>query len=246
MFEALQGLYQASLEPVITLGWPLSTLDFIILAFNLTCVYLVGKNNILNYPIGMVAIVAYTFMCFSFGFYSEFFLQIYFFIASIIGWYMWRDRGLFETLQPRYIGIPSLVGVIVMWAGCAAILGTNIDALFAGFVELIAPVLTVLNSGVPIEYVHSPAAYPYIDAFTTVGQVIAMIMMMRKFVESWYIWLTINAVSAPMFYLKGGYGITIMFTLFFLNAMLGLYRWRKLEKEHRKTEMLSPISHLHS
>ena len=243
MLDFIQGLYQASLVPVVTLGWPLSTLDLIILAFNLTCVYLVGRNSILNYPVGLVAITAYMFMCFSLGFYSEFFLQVYFFIASLVGWYMWRNRG-HRTLEPKYIGIMNYILVLSIWFTGTVVLGDNIDWFFQSFVELISPVLTLLNGDVPIEYVHTPASYPYWDAFTTVGQVLAMILMVRKAIESWFIWITIDVVSVPLFYAKGGYGVSIMFFFFTFLAAKGLYEWMKLYKEQNTFK--SPISHLHS
>lgn len=230
MFEYVVSMYQYLLEPVVTIGWPLSILDFILLGFNLTCVYLVGKNNILNYPIGIVAIVAYMFMCFSLGFYSEFFLQIYFFFASIIGWYMWRTNAS-SVLNPHYVKLQSFIGIIVIWVLGSYILGSNIDMFFQQFVEFISPVLSWLNGEEVVTYIHEPAAFPYIDAFTTVGQVIAMILMMRKIIESWYIWIAIDVVSIPMFYIKGGYSVSIMFAVFLCLAVIGLFRWIKIENE---------------
>ena len=243
MFETLQGLYAASLVPIITIGWPLCTLDFVILTFNLTCVYLVGRNNIANYPIGLVGITAYMFMCFSLGFYSEFFLQIYLFIASLIGWYMWRNRGS-HTLQPRVMPKISYLLIVLVWAGSTIILGSNIDKFFMEFVNFIEPLLTLINSGTPVEYVHSPASYPYYDALTTTGQILAMILMVRKYVESWVLWIIVNAISVPLFIMKGGYGIAIMFAIFFILAVMGLIKWINLINQQRKPK--SPISDLHS
>ena len=119
----------------------------------------------------------------------------------------------------------SLLGV---WLIGTWLLGSNIDSLFSSFALGVSALVGMFTT-VPT-YVHEAASYPYIDAFTTVGQVLAMILMVRRVVENWWIWIIVDIVSIPMFALKGGYGVSLMFALFLVPATIGAIRWHKLAK----------------
>ena len=68
--------YNFMLQPAITLGWPISYMELVILAFNIGGVYLAARNTVWTAPVCLVAIVAYCVFCYTLRFYSEFFLQI--------------------------------------------------------------------------------------------------------------------------------------------------------------------------
>lgn len=221
--------YNSMLEPAITLGWPISYMELIILVFNVTGVYLAARNNILTAPVCLVGITAYTAVCYSLNFYSEFFLQIYFFATNIWLLFAWSKRNADgEKTKPHYMRWYEYIIVLAVWASGVWFLGSNIDAIFAGFTTAILSVVSLFVTVQPYE--HYPAAYPYVDAFTTVGQVLAMILMVRRVVENWWIWIAVNLVSIPMFVLKGGYGVALMFVFFLIPAISGAIRWRKLAK----------------
>lgn len=217
------------LSPMVTLGWPISYIEVIILAFNIASVYLASRNSSLNYSVGLVGIFTYMWLCYVLAFYSEFFLQIVFAIMSIVGLIMWRanaGKPLLKITDTTWL--QDLVVITVLVAGTAFV-GSNIDVIFSTFVSmLILPIMDVIT-GTTHEYIHVPASYPYIDAFTSTAQVVAMWLMVKRKIQCWYLWITIDVVSIPMFALKGGYGISVMFMVFLGLASYGLYNWRKLK-----------------
>ena len=84
-------------------------------------------------------------------------------------------------------------------------------------------------------YAHRAADYPFLEAYAIIGQVIAMIMMIRRYIANWYIWILIDLICIFTFMLKGGYGIALMFGVFALVSMFGVYRWNRIyaqEKSH--------------
>ncbi len=219
--------YTWLLQPAITLGWPISYLELILLVFNVGGVYLAARTNVLTAPVCLVAITAYMMFCISCNFYSEFFLQIYFFIANIWLWISWGTKSTSNT-KPTYMGVYEYTLVLGMWVFGTWMLGSNIDSIFTLFATSITAFVAMFTE--VAVYQHTPASYPYVDAFTTIGQVIAMILMVRRFVENWWIWIIIDVVSIPMFALKGGYGVSLMFILFLVPAIYGAIRWHKLAK----------------
>ena len=227
-------LYHLSLNTAITIGWPISYIELVILFFNVLCVYLVGKNKVLNYPVGLVGIVTYMFFCYTLNFYSEYFLQMFFFVFSLIGWYMWSKKDTDgEVLKVHYMNWYGFGGLCVFWVLASYLLGSNINEIFALYVtKVLFPVMEVLgiNHGA---YVHEPASFPYLDAFTVWGQIIATFLMIRRVVQSWICWIAIDVLCVPMFFLKGGFGVSIMFTLFTVLATIGLVKWIKIVQKEK-------------
>lgn len=232
--NAIVELYHWSLNTAITIGWPISYIELVILFFNVLCVYLVGKNKVLNYPVGLVGIVTYMFFCYTLNFYSEYFLQMFFFVFSIIGWYMWSKKDTSgEVLQVHYMNWYGFGGLCVFWVLASYLLGSNINELFALYVtKVLFPVMEVLGI-THGAYVHEPASFPYLDAFTVWGQIIATFLMIRRVVQSWICWIAIDVLCVPMFFLKGGFGVSIMFGLFTVLATMGLVKWIKIVRNEK-------------
>ena len=81
-------------------------------------------------------------------------------------------------------------------------------------------------------------AMPFVDAFTTVSSVIAMIISVRMFAEQWWVWVAIDVFSVYMWYVdfsKGSDNIAtlLMWVVYLGNAVIMLVKW---EKEARKNE----------
>ena len=94
---------------------------------------------------------------------------------------------------------------------CILFVRIYINELFALYVtKVLFPVMEVLGI-THGAYVHEPASFPYLDAFTVWGQIIATFLMIRRVVQSWICWIAIDVLCVPMFFLKGGFAVSIMF-----------------------------------
>jgi len=71
---------------------------------------------------------------------------------------------------------------------------------------------------------------PYVDAFTTSLSVIAMWMLSRKYIEQWWVWLVVDAVSSGLYIYKGVYGRSLLYAVYTAMAIYGYYTWRKATK----------------
>jgi nicotinamide mononucleotide transporter len=71
------------------------------------------------------------------------------------------------------------------------------------------------------------ASFPYPDAFTTIFSLVAQWLMSLKKLESWYFWIAVDVVAIGVYYAKGLYLTTGLYSLFLLMAVIGLLKWRR-------------------
>lgn len=87
-----------------------------------------------------------------------------------------------------------------------------------------------------------PASYPFWDAFTTVMSFVATVLLAKKVVENWYIWILVDIIGIVLYYLKGVKFISLEYVIFLGMASYGLYDWlRTLKKEGRIKLIWLPV-----
>ena len=72
-------------------------------------------------------------------------------------------------------------------------------------------------------------AHPFIDAFITASQIIAMIMMVRMYSEQWWLWIVINIASIYLFLTSREVtlALALMYMVYFVNSIIMCIRWEK-------------------
>jgi nicotinamide mononucleotide transporter len=208
------------------LGYPMSYIEFFGTIFNLWCVWLAAKNKISNWPIGIVGIVLYLFLFYQIRLYSDLFEQMYFLVMSFYGWWLWarldpkQEAGKQEKLRIRYnTGIVNAIYVAII------ILGTAFLGYFMKNIHLYFPA-----------YFPEPASFPFLDAFTTVMSFAATILMARKKVECWYLWILVDIIGIWLYYVKGVKFIALEYVIFLILATKGMIEWRK-EFRNKKNDL---------
>ena len=66
-------------------GYPLSWLELVGTIFNLWSVWLMTRNRILTWPIGIVGVVLFMLLFWQIHLYADFFEQIYYIITGFLG-----------------------------------------------------------------------------------------------------------------------------------------------------------------
>ena len=83
-------------------------------------------------------------------------------------------------------------------------------------------VLTVLNGNLA-----------YVDAFSTVISVVAMIISIKRYAEQWILWIAVNCVTIFMwayaFFIQEAESIAplLMWCIYLINAIIMYIKWRK-------------------
>ena len=73
-----------------------------------------------------------------------------------------------------------------------------------------------------------PAAFPYLDAFTTVMSFTAQLLMAHRKLENWYLWIAVDVIGIGLYFARGVRAIAILYALFLVLAVRGLLNWRRL------------------
>jgi nicotinamide mononucleotide transporter len=68
---------------------------------------------------------------------------------------------------------------------------------------------------------------PWADGFVTAGSLVGTVLLGRKYIENWLLWLIVNAASIALFAYKGLHLTTLLYVIFFLLAIWGWLGWRK-------------------
>ena len=76
-----------------------------------------------------------------------------------------------------------------------------------------------------------PDAFPFWDSCMMVLSVAAMILMTRKYVENWLLWVIINVISVVIFALQGVYAMSLEYLLLTFIALNGSRMWINSARE---------------
>ncbi len=208
-------------------GYEMSYIEFFGTIFSLWCVWLVAKNNILTWPVGMVGIVLFGFLFWQIQLYSDFIEQIYFFFMSIYGWWMWSSmkKTKQKTTQTKLkITLNSKqsnkIYVVVI------VLGTIVMGYFVGHIDLYFP-----------QIFPEQASFPYLDAFTTVMSFAATILMAKKKIECWYLWILVDVIGVGLYFEKDVVFVSFLYLIFLFIATKGYFIWRKELKNYEKNRI---------
>jgi nicotinamide mononucleotide transporter len=181
------------------------------LVFGLLAVWLLIKQHILTWPIGIIYVLISFVIFWRIQLYGDFFLHIFFLILNIYGWYYWSKKSDKEELPvTRLSGIQNL-----KIAGLTA-LGVIV---FGYFLQQ----LPIIFEGL------EPASVPYWDATTSILSVTGMWLTTRKKIENWYYWLLVDVLAAGIYIYKGIYFYSFLYGVYIFMAVWGYMEWRKSE-----------------
>ncbi|MCT7985508.1 nicotinamide riboside transporter PnuC [Laspinema sp. A4] len=176
-------------------------------------VWLLSKNNPLGWWIGLVGVLAYTWVFYQVRLYGEVAIQLFYLVTSLQAIYSWLRGGENHTekpiarIPPRWI--PWLVGILTV-----SVIGLR-------------SLLIAMNGSAP-----------FWDALTTVASAIAQLLLMQRYVESWYLWIGVDTIYVPLYASRGLYLTSFLYAIFWLLAIGGLQNFKRLysEQKQEKTE----------
>ncbi|MEZ0486164.1 nicotinamide riboside transporter PnuC [Fibrella aquatica] len=197
-------------------GYPMSYLEFAGVVIGGVAVWLSAQANVWSWPVGAVSVTLYFFIFLQIQLYPDMFLQVFFLITNIQGWWRWKHPAPGEENQQLELKISRMPArQLVSWSAMG-LLGTLALGTFAQNLHIWLPL--VFNQ---------PSAFPYLDSFTTVMSIMATYMMIQKRVECWYAWLLVDAILTYVYFVKGIKVVSIEYSIFCLIALKGAYFWTR-------------------
>ncbi|HOB00893.1 MAG TPA: nicotinamide riboside transporter PnuC [Casimicrobium huifangae] len=158
-----------------------------------------------GWPLTIIASVLYAWLFYASKLYGEAGVNVFFAVAALWGWWQWLRGHRSGSSAPLRIArldsqgiVITVAGWAVAWLGCALLLRAITDS-----------------------------DVPWADGFVTAGSVVGTVLLGRKFIENWPIWLIVNAASVALFAYKGLTLTVVLYVIFFGLAIWGWIGWRE-------------------
>lgn len=201
-------------------GVPVTVIEIIGFITGGICVWLVAKQNIWNWPIGILNNIAFLILFVGAGLYADATLQIIFAIIAIYGWYKWTHaKGVVKATLP--VSYSSTKERIILGALTAA-------ATIAGVTGL-------------VHFTNSQVALW--DTLILTMSLAATYYQAKKRIDSWWIWIAVDIISVPLYFSRGLALTAILYFIFLCICIKGLIDWKKDYKEQNsvtKGDTLEP------
>jgi len=191
------------------MGYPISYVELIGTVFGLISVYFASRANILTWGTGIINELFLFILFFQVHLYADMFLQVYFFVVTIYGWYSWNTTTVENKIAAINIKVRWLIAVVII-----------VGSLLSGF--LIKNIHLYLPG-----YFKIAAAYPFTDSLVMVLSVIATVLLAKKKIENWHLWILVDAICVILYFKKGVYFLSLEYLIFLVLASYGLYHWKK-------------------
>lgn len=186
----------------------LSVLETVSVVTYAWSVWLLAKNNLLGWWIGLIGTALYGIVFYQAKLYAEVGLQVFYFITSLQAIYIWLRGGQNHTEKPvGHISRKWLILTVIL----------AIVSIFALRSLLIA----------------IRGAAPFWDALTTVMSLVAHLCLMGRLVESWYLWITVDVIYVPLYASRHLYLTSILYAVFGLMALGGLKNFQHIDREQQ-------------
>ncbi|WP_259065549.1 nicotinamide riboside transporter PnuC [Mucilaginibacter sp. X4EP1] len=178
--------------------WP----EIIAVITGLLCVYLAAKNSIWNWPFAIISVGIYIFIFFNSRLYADMGLQFYFMAMNIYGWYYWSRAPTNEKKMP--------VVLITKKEIILSVIGVLLFTVFLG---------SILK--------YTPASFPYLDSFCAACSLVAQVLLARKVLENWLIWVFVDVIYVGIYIFKGLDLTALMYAAYVVIAWMGYIDWKK-------------------
>lgn len=193
--------------------------EYIAVLTGITSVWFEKRENILVYPVGIVNVLLYVYICFNARLYADSGINLIYFIVSVFGWYNW-SRKKSGSNEKLHISINTLKQTILYFLITVVAFAVIVSALL------------FFNRN-DQEYVSSYV--PWIDAGVSAVCLMGMWLCALKRVDNWYYYIIGNAVSIPMYISKGLVFTSFQYLVFLTLSIMGLIEWKKKWEKANRT-----------
>lgn len=177
--------------------------------FSIVAVTLQVRRHPLGWPLTLIGVTIYAWIFWDIRLYADMGLQAVFFAQGVYGWWYWLHGGREREEAP----VRRLDARGWAWTLVAIGVGT-----------------TVLGSGLAR---WTDASLPWMDSFLSVTSLTANLLLARKILENWMLWIFADVLYIGMFIYKGVYLTAGLYVVFLGLATAGLLGWLRVWRTER-------------
>ena len=164
-----------------------------------------------GWPLTIASSFLYFYLFYANKLYGDAWLQIFFACIAVWGWWQWvygrrfirTDRSVSEKLKVSCLPRLYRWAVALLWLPAWLLLGLLLDRT-------------------------TDSDVAWFDAFPTAGSLIGQLLLGRKYLENWLVWLLVNLVSTVLFAYKNLWLTAVLYLIFAVLSLVGYLRWRNL------------------
>lgn len=164
------------------------------------CVWLVVRENIWNWPIGILNNIAFAFLFWHGRLYADMGLQGVYLALAAYGWWNWlsgssndSELRIGRTRPREWIALACFIPVAT-W--------------------ILREMLIVANG-----------AAPFWDSLSTVFSLSAQYLLCWKRLENWWFWIAADLIYVPLYFSRGLPLTGLLYSLFLAMCLIGLLEW---------------------
>ena len=181
-------------------------IEIIVFLFGIMSVIYAKKENILVFPVGLIATVLTVYLLYKVGYFADMTVNIYYSIMSVYGWINWSKK---KGDVPEYQ--ISRATKKQKWLGL--LMFTITIFVMYGIYKLFDQPILQEN---------------YIDIFTTGIFFTGMWFMALKKIENWTLWIIGNLISIPLYGYRGLGILSLQFIIFTILAIMAYREWNAI------------------
>lgn len=180
------------------------------------CVWLVARQNIWNWPVGLLNNVFFFLIFWWSKLYGDAVLQVVFAALGIYGWWLWATGG-----EARTARLPVRRTSLGEWR----LIGLTTLAATLGAATWLA------------EATDSP--YPLWDAAVLTLSLAATYGQANKLLESWWLWIAVDVLSIPLYIVRSLYPTALLYAGFLALCLYGLRGWSRELRAHEARQAVT-------
>jgi nicotinamide mononucleotide transporter len=184
-------------------GTAVTWLEVVAFVLSIACVACNIAELHWGWPLAILSSLLYVWLFYASKLYGDGSLQIFFALTGAWGWAQW----LMGKRDNKPLTITKLTRSQVLWSIAAWLAAWGALGLFLRR--------------------FTDTDVPWFDAFPTAGSVLGTVLLARKYIENWPVWVVVNVVSVALFVYKHLYLTAILYVIFIAMALWGWQVWRE-------------------
>jgi nicotinamide mononucleotide transporter len=184
------------------------------------CVVLAAKGRISTFYVGLIQASTYAYISYTYGLYGEAMLNgLFYFPMQFVGIYYWKKNQVRNSVRGEDVRVRTMNMTQWIQLICVAAAGSILYALLLNTIG---------------------GQQAGLDAVTVVLSVIAQVLMVKRFVEQWILWIVINVLTIILWLIvllqSGGndWTMLVMWSAFLVNSIYAYYNWKKINREQKE------------
>lgn len=192
------GISQTALQTVFTIwGYEVSLLELIAVITGFIGVWLGTTGKKVTWPWWAVSSLFYAWLFFEWNLYSSAALQFVFIAAAIWGWLGWAPTGAKPRIASTKQRLITVLVSVAIWV-------------------VLAPALASIGAA---------ATWP--DSFGLIFSVVAQVIMVKEYTETWFLWFVVDAMYTVLYATQGLWFTSVLYLAFTAIAVRGWLHWDK-------------------